>query len=339
MSTNAFLTNCTLAGNWATNGSGAYGGTLYHCSLSNNFAPGGGGGAFGATLYSCALTGNAAESGAGAAQCTLFNCTLSDNSATTGGGADSSILYNCTLTGNSAGYSGGGVSGGDYYYPSTLYNCIVLSNSAASGSNYNSGCDLNYCCTIPLPVGGAGNITNDPAFIDPSAGNLRLQPSSPCINAGNNAYVGTPTDLDGNPRIVNGTVDIGAYEFQGFSGLTGFHDWLAQYGLPTDGSADYVDSDKDGMNNWQEWIAGTNPTNAASVLRLLTPSSAGTNITISWQSSLGIGYFLQRSTNLGLPASFLPLATNLPGQVGTTYFADTNVAAGLHLFYRVGVAN
>jgi hypothetical protein len=198
---------------------------------------------------------------------------------------------------------------------------------------------MNYSCTPAPYLGGAGNVTGDPLFVDAALGNFRLQSNSPCINAGNNAFVTIPTDLDGNPRTVNGTVDMGAYEFQGPSGLTGFHAWLAQYGLPTDGSADYLDSDGDGMSNWQEWICGTNPTNAASALRLLTPTVAGTNITVIWQSSLGIGYFLERSTNPGVTGSFMPLATNLPGQVGSTSFIDTNSAGAGRLYYRVGVRN
>jgi hypothetical protein len=74
---------------------------------------------------------------------------------------------------------------------------------------------LNYCCTTPLPSSGAGNFSNEPLFVDLAGGDLRLQMGSPCINAGNNAYAVGTTDLDGNPRIVGGTVDVGAYEWQG----------------------------------------------------------------------------------------------------------------------------
>jgi hypothetical protein len=50
-------------------------------------------------------------------------------------------------------------------------------------------------------------------FNDCAGGNLRLQSNSPCIHSGNNAYVVGTTNLDGNPRIIGGMVDIGAYEY------------------------------------------------------------------------------------------------------------------------------
>src|SRR6185295_5909446 len=118
----------------------------------------------------------------------------------------------CTVTGNSAVSGGGGAFGG------TLNNCIVYFNTAPDDANHYQDSSvstvLNFCCTTPLPTDGVGNFTNAPLFFDQAGGNLRLQSNSPCINAGNNSYAPRPTDLDGNPRIVGGTVDIGAYELQ-----------------------------------------------------------------------------------------------------------------------------
>jgi hypothetical protein len=108
---------------------------------------------------------------------------------------------------------------------------------------------------VPLAA-GAGNFTNLPAFVDPAMGNFRLSSNSPCIDAGKNSYAIGTVDLDGRPRIVDGTVDVGAYEFQpSVSGQ--FIGWLQRYGLPTDGSADFSDSDGEGMNNWGEWRCDT----------------------------------------------------------------------------------
>src|SRR5262249_26011393 len=154
-----------------------------------------------------------------------------------------------TLVGNSADLRGG-ASG------CMLNNCILYFNFNTAGGiitdNYDSYSTLNHCCTTPQPTYGFGNITNAPLFVDTNGwANLRLQSNSPCINAGNNAYAGGSTDLDSNPRIAGGTVDIGPYESQSPASMISYA-WLQQYGLPTDGSADFTDPDHDGLNNWQE---------------------------------------------------------------------------------------
>jgi hypothetical protein len=113
------------------------------------------------------------------------------------------------VTGNSADRQGGGTSG-----KSILYNCVLYFNSAPIDANWELGHDIHYTCTHPMPTNGVGNITNAPLFVDTNNwSNLRLQPNSPCIDAGNNDFVTSLTDLDGNPRILNGIADMGAYEF------------------------------------------------------------------------------------------------------------------------------
>jgi hypothetical protein len=231
------------------------------------------------------------------------------------------------LTGNSAVYGGGASE-------STLYNCLVGYNAAWNGANYWKA-TLNYCCTTPLPTNGVGNITSEPVFVHLSGGNLRLQSYSPCINAGNNSFVTTATDHDGIPRIVSDTVDIGAYEYQGAGSVISYA-WLQQYGLPTDGSADLADADSDGLNTSQEWVADTNPTNAASYLHL-TINSNSLPVTVAIASSAARLYTLLSCTNLTPSSVWMSVSgqTDLPGNGGALTLADTN--APPTGFYRVSV--
>jgi hypothetical protein len=230
------------------------------------------------------------------------------------------------LTGNSAS-SGGGARGG------TLNNCIVYYNSAPNSPNYSYS-SFNYSCTTPLPSEGTGNITNAPLFVDRLVGNLHLQSSSSCINAGHNTYVTSATDLGGNPRIVSGTVDIGAYEYQGPGSLISYA-WLQHYGLPTDGSIDATDSDADGRTTFQEWVADTDPTNALSYF-YIEAISKGSPAIISFQSSSNRIYTLWGTPQLA-PLDWTPVPgeQGIPGNGGTLTLSDPTSAP--QRFYRVQV--
>ncbi|VGO15835.1 hypothetical protein PDESU_04422 [Pontiella desulfatans] len=109
-----------------------------------------------------------------------------------------------------------------------------------------------------------------------------------------------------------------------------------QYGL--DPFADDADDhgDGDGQTNWEEYIAGTDPTNGASCFCILSLSEDGT--IISWSSVSGRRYSVQTTTNL-LSAGYADVAggIDLPATPEENAFTNAPPASDEPLFYRVKV--
>ena len=160
---------------------------------------------------------------------------------------------NCTITGNMARKGGGiwYYSSGDWYLtPPSITNCILSSNIASIGPELyftgqwgNGSCLVSYTDlkgglqNVYVNAGftldwGPGNIDADPCFLEPGSwdanstpddanddfwveGDYHLLPHSPCINAGDPNYVVSveETDIDGQPRVFDGRIDMGADEF------------------------------------------------------------------------------------------------------------------------------
>jgi hypothetical protein len=247
--------DCVITSNSAASGGGLFirNGKAVDCTISDNTAGTGGGVAFSqvASLRKCMIIGNHASIGGGVfmkdgSEQMVENCKVLGNTAEDRGGGvntwNNGTVNNCLIVGNTASNSGGGVNtdwnwsgvrsayfnnctiadnwaatdGGlaSSFSGAVMRNCIVDGNANGSADD---GYDMAYCC-IQTAGSGVGIVTNAPRFIDPTAGDYRLMPTSPCIEAGTNMdWMYGATDIEGNPRIINRRADIGACEFAGLS--------------------------------------------------------------------------------------------------------------------------
>ncbi len=185
------------------------------------------------TVSNCTISGNAAFSSGGGianrAKLFLSNSTISNNSVVNGIGGgiyhDGTVLtiHNSTIAGNTASMGGGGI-----YLTlaaaAEVHNTVIAQNTGFNpdvfGNLGSTGFNL-----IGNGSGGSGYHTTDLLDVDPLLGPLAdnggptlthaLLAGSPAIDAGDNTDA-PEWDQRGPrfPRIVNGTIDIGAFEFQ-----------------------------------------------------------------------------------------------------------------------------
>lgn len=135
----------------------------------------------------------------------------------------SSTFYQNVATPNP--FGGGGAFLCKNLSTTNIYNSILWQNTSTFGPEISSPSTSTTLTNAIISVGGIlGTVTqtnvinDDPQFIDEMNGNFRLRWMSPAINAGDNNLFTQPFsvsgDLDAFARIVDGTTDLGAYEFQ-----------------------------------------------------------------------------------------------------------------------------
>lgn len=232
-------------------GGGVYcfeGGTVQNCIICRNTAYCGGGICcnFGGIVKDCIIKSNSATYGGGA-YCynvgLVQNCFICENSSGFDGGGvtcnSGGTVQNCIILENTAGWNGGGVH---CFNGGLLVNCTICKNKSITQktdgvfgedkkpfiyntiiyAHQNKGLWFelafeNYANRSRIVAARAINcwFGRPPGFVDIENNDLRLLRKSPCINRGtkNFKFSLTETDLAGNPRIMNGKIDIGAYEY------------------------------------------------------------------------------------------------------------------------------
>lgn len=221
---------------------------IFNCVfLSNtagsNPAGGGRGGAllgFNYRIENCVFLKNKANFGGAAAvgDVEIVNCLFVKNNSRREGGAlwlsGKIFLINSTFIENRSDKDGGFATNVGYAQD-TIVNCIFLGNrsgqigewmSSYFGNIYVDNCliDSDDCPALleglnpqydTLSCGPNMYFNLDPLFRDTANGDFRLKACSPLLNLGDSTWAarfGLLKDLDGNPRILDGAPDLGAYE-------------------------------------------------------------------------------------------------------------------------------
>lgn len=111
--------------------------------------------------------------------------------------------------------------------------------------------------------------------------------------------------------------------------------WEASYWPHGGCQSQSDDDDHDGHSNYQEWLAGTDPTNAASVLKWTHSVREGSRMTLDWTAQSGREYTILSSTNLG--GIFTTATTVVATSDGPISY--TNVVTANACFYRLEISS
>lgn len=187
------IANCRVVGNTGTATFGTMGGmsiTGDTVALTDNLIAGNTGTQVGGLRLTMATA-------------TLRNNTIVANQATDGGAIYVTSPGSLVLVNNIVALNSSGVFG-------TAGVTIDYRNNCFYG---NGSYDING---LPAPLPEGGNLQADPKFAGAAIGDFHIQPDSPCREAGTDyGIMPGETDVDGRPRVIGASADIGAFESDG----------------------------------------------------------------------------------------------------------------------------
>jgi alpha-tubulin suppressor-like RCC1 family protein len=120
-------------------------------------------------------------------------------------------------------------------------------------------------------------------------------------------------------------------------------DWMMRYfghptGLASDNSRAQDDADGDGMSNLAEYLAGTDPRDAHSYLRINSLTLDGTNgVQVVWGSASNKLYSIERATALGGSGTFSPIVEHVLSTPPENAYWDSTATNSTAFFYRIKV--
>ncbi|HUI07585.1 MAG TPA: hypothetical protein VL486_11350 [Verrucomicrobiae bacterium] len=213
---------------------------------------------------------------------------------------------------------------------------VLVSSNVVVG---NCGSDIFASFNID---GAAVYVTNAAhnAFVDVRSGTMTLNSGLLVIDK---LIVNSPC---GHFQHVGGTLQVNALVLNPVFSATGDglpNAWKQAYGLDPLSSLGNNgpdgDPDGDGRSNLQEYQDGTDPTNAASALRILSTTPEGNDIRVTWTTVGGKTYILQGTSN-GSTNHYVDLATMYVDGTGESTSSYLDVGGAMNSpprLYRVQV--
>ncbi len=253
---------------------------------------------------------------------------------------------NNTIRGNSIFHNAGlaidNSSGGNRQLAvPTLTAAVVSTNTTVSGS-YNGASGKSYLIDFYAdapPAAGAECMTYLGSIsVTGTGGSAAFGASLRVRLPVGRAVTATATDPAGNTSELS--AGITATMTSGVN--DGIPDaWRKQYfggsGTTTNNQSDaFADPDHDGMSNYQEFLAGTNPTNAASAFKLAALNPKFSTNAVSLNSSNGIIYRIWSRDDL-TGGNWAILADQVVGTGTNILFYDPAAADLTKRFYRAEV--